>query len=174
VPPSSRLRPLSNEHRTYHGGIVYRRCLDALLARSRSRLIRIASRIGALASNSARRIAFGNKSARVTPAPRHPQHAFFGASGYRKTKICSDPIWQRAASHSPNHLRRSPAMQTRVRTRKEFEEMAARGRPHKDDSFIPSDSDLDDAQSPLELGRLSPWTPRIFRDPSSREGRSAP
>ncbi len=45
-------------------------------------------------------------------------------------------------------------MQTRVPTRKEFEEMAARGRLHKDDSFIPSDSDLDDAQSPLELGRL--------------------
>jgi len=45
-------------------------------------------------------------------------------------------------------------MQMRVPTRKEFEEMAARGRLHKDDSFIPSDSDLDDAQSPLELGRL--------------------
>jgi len=45
-------------------------------------------------------------------------------------------------------------MQTRVPTRKEFEEMAARGRLHRDDSFIPSDSDLDNAQSPVELGRL--------------------
>jgi hypothetical protein len=45
-------------------------------------------------------------------------------------------------------------MQTRVPTREEFEEMAARGRLHRDDSFIPSDSDLDNAQSPVELGRL--------------------
>jgi hypothetical protein len=37
------------------------------LARSPSRLIRMASRVGAAASNYARRIAFGNKSARVTP-----------------------------------------------------------------------------------------------------------
>ena len=50
------------------------------------------------------------------------------------------------------------AMQTRVPTRKEFEGMAARGRLHRDDSFIPSDSDLDYAQSPLELGRLYGFT----------------
>jgi hypothetical protein len=48
-------------------------------------------------------------------------------------------------------------MQTRVPTRKEFEEMAARGRLHKDDSFIPSDSDLDDAPART-------WSPlRLFR-----------
>jgi len=44
--------------------------------------------------------------------------------------------------------------QTRVPSRKEFEQMAAQGRLHRDDHFIPSDSDLDNAQSPLELGRL--------------------
>ena len=42
---------------------------------------------------------------------------------------------------------------------KEFEELAARGRLHnKDNSFIPSDSDLDHAQSPVELGRLYSFT----------------
>jgi hypothetical protein len=46
-----------------------------------------------------------------------------------------------------------------VPTRKEFEEMAARGRLHNEDnSFIPSDSDLDHAQSPVELGRLYGFT----------------
>jgi hypothetical protein len=40
-------------------------------------------------------------------------------------------------------------------TRKEFEQMAARGRLHKDDNtVIPTDSDLDEAQSPVDLGRL--------------------
>jgi len=42
-------------------------------------------------------------------------------------------------------------------SRKEFEEMAARGRLHESserDSVIPSDADLDKAQSPLDLGRL--------------------
>jgi hypothetical protein len=42
-------------------------------------------------------------------------------------------------------------------SRKEFEEMAARGRLHQwseRDSLIPSDSELDKAQSPLDLGRL--------------------
>jgi hypothetical protein len=46
-------------------------------------------------------------------------------------------------------------MLKRVPTRKEFEEMAARGRLHGDDNtFIPSEADLDEAQSPVELGRL--------------------
>ena len=50
-------------------------------------------------------------------------------------------------------------MSKRVPTRKEFEEMAARGRLHKDDNtVIPSDSDLEDAQSPIELGRLYGYT----------------
>ena len=44
-----------------------------------------------------------------------------------------------------------------VPSRKEFEEMAARGRLHTSaerDSVIPTDSELDKAQSPLDLGRL--------------------
>jgi hypothetical protein len=43
-----------------------------------------------------------------------------------------------------------------IPSRKEFEEMAARGRLHTSerDTIIPSDSDLDKAQSPLDLGRL--------------------
>jgi hypothetical protein len=42
-----------------------------------------------------------------------------------------------------------------IPTRKEFEQMAARGRLHKDDdTVIPTDSDLDKAQSPVDLGRL--------------------
>ena len=44
-----------------------------------------------------------------------------------------------------------------VPSRKEFEEMAARGRLHESserDGVIPSDSELDKAQSPLDLGRL--------------------
>ena len=42
-----------------------------------------------------------------------------------------------------------------IPTRKEFERMAARGRLHKDDNtVIPTDSDLDKAQSPVDLGRL--------------------
>jgi hypothetical protein len=43
-----------------------------------------------------------------------------------------------------------------VPSRKEFEEMAARGRLHESerDLVIPSDADLDTAQSPLDLGRL--------------------
>ena len=46
-------------------------------------------------------------------------------------------------------------MLKRIPTRKEFEQMAARGRLHKDDNtVIPTDSDLDEAQSPLDLGRL--------------------
>ena len=50
-------------------------------------------------------------------------------------------------------------MSKRVPTRKEFEEMAARGRLHKEDNtVIPSDSDLEDAQSPIELGRLYGFT----------------
>ena len=50
-------------------------------------------------------------------------------------------------------------MLKRVPTRKEFEEMAARGHLHNEDnSFIPSDSDLDHAQSPVELGRLYSFT----------------
>jgi hypothetical protein len=50
-------------------------------------------------------------------------------------------------------------MSKRVPTRKEFAEMAARGRLHKvDNTVIPSDSDLDDAQSPLDLGRLYGFT----------------
>jgi hypothetical protein len=47
----------------------------------------------------------------------------------------------------------------RVPTRKEFEEMAARGRLHKEDNtVIPSDTDLDNAQSPIDLGRLYGFT----------------
>jgi hypothetical protein len=50
-------------------------------------------------------------------------------------------------------------MSQRVPTRKEFEEMAARGRLHtEDDRFIPSNSDLDEAQSPVDLGRLYGFT----------------
>ena len=50
-------------------------------------------------------------------------------------------------------------MSKRIPTRKEFEEMAARGRLHKkDNTVIPSDSDLEDAQSPIELGRLYGYT----------------
>jgi hypothetical protein len=50
-------------------------------------------------------------------------------------------------------------MWKRVPTRKEFEEMAARGRLHKEDNtVIPSDCDLDDAQSPIDLGRLYGFT----------------
>jgi hypothetical protein len=48
-----------------------------------------------------------------------------------------------------------------VPSRKEFEEMAARGRLHKSserDSVIPSDFELDKAQSPLDLGRLYGYT----------------
>ena len=42
-----------------------------------------------------------------------------------------------------------------IPTRIEFEQMAARGRLHKDDNtVIPTDSDLDKAQSPVDLGRL--------------------
>ena len=42
-----------------------------------------------------------------------------------------------------------------IPTRTEFEQMAARGRLHKDDNtVIPTDSDLDEAQSPVDLGRL--------------------
>jgi hypothetical protein len=42
-----------------------------------------------------------------------------------------------------------------IPTRKEFERMAARGRLHTDDdAVIPTDSELDEAQSPVELGRL--------------------
>jgi hypothetical protein len=50
-------------------------------------------------------------------------------------------------------------MSKRVPTRREFEEMAARGRLHKEDNtVIPSDSDLDDAQSPIDLGRVYGFT----------------
>ena len=42
-----------------------------------------------------------------------------------------------------------------IPTRTEFEQMAARGRLHKDDNtVIPTDSELDEAQSPVDLGRL--------------------
>jgi hypothetical protein len=42
-----------------------------------------------------------------------------------------------------------------IPTRKEFEQMAARGRLHKEDNaLIPTDSQLDELQSPIELGRL--------------------
>jgi hypothetical protein len=44
-----------------------------------------------------------------------------------------------------------------VPSRKEFEEMAQRGRLHEwleRISVIPSDSELETAQSPLDLGRL--------------------
>ena len=48
-----------------------------------------------------------------------------------------------------------PKMLKSIPTRKEFEQMAARGRLHKDDNtVIPTDSDLDKAQSPVDLGRL--------------------
>ena len=52
-------------------------------------------------------------------------------------------------------------MSKRVPSRKEFEEMAARGRLHdysERDTVIPSDPDLDKAQSPLDLGRLYGYT----------------
>jgi hypothetical protein len=46
-------------------------------------------------------------------------------------------------------------MSKRVPTRKEFEQMAARGRLHKEDNtVIPIDSELDEAQSPVDLGPL--------------------
>ena len=46
-------------------------------------------------------------------------------------------------------------MLKRVPTRQEFEQMAARGRLHKEDNtVIPTDSELDEAQSPVDLGRL--------------------
>jgi hypothetical protein len=46
-----------------------------------------------------------------------------------------------------------------IPTRKEFEQMAVRGRLHKqDNSVIPSDSELDEAQTPVELGRLYGYT----------------
>jgi hypothetical protein len=46
-------------------------------------------------------------------------------------------------------------MMKHLPTRREFEQMAARGRVHeKDDAIIPTDSELDEAQSPVELGRL--------------------
>lgn len=44
-----------------------------------------------------------------------------------------------------------------VPSRKEFEEMATRGRLHtlsERDTVIPSNSELDKAQSPLDLGQL--------------------
>ncbi|HEY7245270.1 MAG TPA: hypothetical protein VH678_15475 [Xanthobacteraceae bacterium] len=51
-------------------------------------------------------------------------------------------------AHNANMLKRIP-------TRKEFEQMALRGRLHKEDNtLIPTDSELEDAQSPIELGRL--------------------
>jgi hypothetical protein len=48
------------------------------------------------------------------------------------------------------------AMSKGIPSRKEFKEMAARGRLHEfdRDAIIPSDSELDQAQSPLDLGRL--------------------
>jgi hypothetical protein len=50
-------------------------------------------------------------------------------------------------------------MLKRVPTRQEFEQMAARGRLHKDDNtVIPTDSELDEAQSPVDLGRLYGYT----------------
>jgi hypothetical protein len=45
-------------------------------------------------------------------------------------------------------------MLKRVPTRLEFEQMAARGRLHKRDDLIPTDSELEEAQSPVELGRI--------------------
>jgi hypothetical protein len=46
-------------------------------------------------------------------------------------------------------------MLRRIPTRKEFEQMAARGQLHKENSaLIPTDSQLDELQSPIELGRL--------------------
>ena len=47
-----------------------------------------------------------------------------------------------------------------VPSRTEFERMAARGRLHSVErgALIPSDSDLDKAQSPLDLGRLYGFT----------------
>jgi hypothetical protein len=51
----------------------------------------------------------------------------------------------------------SAAMSKGVPSRKEFEEMAQRGRLHEwleRISVIPSDSELETAQSPLDLGRL--------------------
>ena len=48
-----------------------------------------------------------------------------------------------------------PRILKSIPTRKEFEQMAARGRLHKgDNTVIPTDSDLDKAQSPVDLGRL--------------------
>jgi hypothetical protein len=45
-------------------------------------------------------------------------------------------------------------MLKRVPTRQKFEQMAARGRLHKqDNTVIPTDSELDEAQSPVDLGR---------------------
>jgi hypothetical protein len=104
---SSRLRPLSNEHRTHSEGIVYRRCLAALLARSRSRLIRIASRSGALASNSARRIAFGNKSARVTPAGSTPRRVSYvpGCASWAMSQDC-EGAWPHHRGAIPANGRR--------------------------------------------------------------------
>jgi hypothetical protein len=50
-------------------------------------------------------------------------------------------------------------MLMRVPTRQEFEQMAARGRLHKqDNTVIPTDSELDEAQSPVDLGRLYGYT----------------
>jgi hypothetical protein len=50
-------------------------------------------------------------------------------------------------------------MLKRVPTRQEFEQMAARGRLHKEDNtVIPTDSELDEAQSPVDLGRLYGYT----------------
>ena len=50
-------------------------------------------------------------------------------------------------------------MLKRVPTRQEFEQMAARGRLRKEDNtVIPTDSELDEAQSPVDLGRLYGYT----------------
>ena len=50
-------------------------------------------------------------------------------------------------------------MLKRVPTRQEFEQMATRGRLHKEDNtVIPTDSELDEAQSPVDLGRLYGYT----------------
>jgi hypothetical protein len=43
----------------------------------------------------------------------------------------------------------------RVSTRQEFKQMAARGRLH---TVIPTDSELDEAQSLVDLGRLYGYT----------------
>jgi hypothetical protein len=51
-------------------------------------------------------------------------------------------------------------MLKRIPSRREFEEMAARGRLHEWEraTIVPSDTELDSAQSPVDLGRLYGFT----------------